>query len=101
MRPQSLRDSIGGGAGNPGYLFRPKRWHNIAARSICGLARIRRDAPVFEPDEPVEPTAEELERIYQRAPAGALTVAGIAMALVFSLWLVFYLAVFLPRGFQQ
>jgi hypothetical protein len=56
---------------------------------------------VFEPDEPVEPTAEELERIYQRAPAGALTVAGIAMALVFSLWLVFYLAVFLPRGFQQ
>ena len=54
---------------------------------------------MFEPDGIPEPDAAELERIYRRAPAGALAVAGIATGLVFALWLVFYLIVFLPRGF--
>jgi hypothetical protein len=56
---------------------------------------------MFESDTSREPTADELEAIYRRAPRGALTVAGIATGLVFALWLAFYLVVFLPRGFQQ
>ncbi|MEP6884467.1 MAG: hypothetical protein ABJC66_06945 [Gammaproteobacteria bacterium] len=54
---------------------------------------------MFEPDGTPEPDPAELERIYRRAPVGALTVAGIATGLVFALWLAFYLIVFLPRGF--
>jgi hypothetical protein len=56
---------------------------------------------MFEPQETAPPDPQELERIHRRAPAGALAVAGIATAVVFALWLGFYLAVFLPRGFQQ
>jgi hypothetical protein len=56
---------------------------------------------MFEPEETSPADSQELQRIHQRAPAGALAVAGIATALVFALWLAFYLAVFLPRGFQQ
>jgi hypothetical protein len=59
-----------------------------------------RDA-MFEPDGTPQPDADELHRIFRRAPAGALAVAGIATVLVFALWLVFYLIVFLPRGLQQ
>jgi hypothetical protein len=54
---------------------------------------------MLAPDSPTEPDDVALERIYQRTPAGALAVAGIAMALVFALWFAFYLLVFLPRGF--
>ena len=53
---------------------------------------------MFEPDCLDEPDDAALEGIYRHAPAGALTVAGIATALVFALWLAFYLLVFLPRG---
>jgi hypothetical protein len=53
---------------------------------------------MIEPDYPTDPDEAALERIYQRAPAGALTVAGIATAGVFVLWFAFYLLVFLPRG---
>jgi hypothetical protein len=49
----------------------------------------------------VAPDAATLERIYQRAPRGALALAGIATALVFALWFAFYLFVFIPRGFLQ
>ncbi len=56
---------------------------------------------MFEPETTREPTVPELDSIYRRSPVGALTVAGIATGLVFALWLVFYLAVFLPRGFQR
>ncbi len=56
---------------------------------------------MFEPDGTPQPDADELHRIFRRAPAGALAVAGIATVLVFALWLVFYLIVFLPRGLQQ
>ena len=55
--------------------------------------------PMFVPDAIPEPNAAQLEQIYRRAPVGALAVAGIATGLVFALWLVFYLIVFLPRGF--
>ncbi|MBS7539734.1 hypothetical protein [Ancylobacter lacus] len=34
-------------------------------------------------------------------PHGALTVAGLATAIVVGLWLAFYLLVFLPRGALQ
>jgi hypothetical protein len=53
---------------------------------------------MFEPEKSSEEDDAQLEQIYRRAPVGALTVAGIATALVFALWLVFYLAIFLPRG---
>jgi hypothetical protein len=38
---------------------------------------------MFEPDESSEGGVSQLEQIYRRGPVGALTVAGIAMALVF------------------
>ena len=53
---------------------------------------------MIEPEESSVADAAQLEQIYRRAPAGALTAAGVAMALVFALWLAFYLAIFLPRG---
>lgn len=53
---------------------------------------------MFEPDYRSDPDEATLERIFQRAPAGALTVAGIATAVVFALWFAFYLLIFLPRG---
>jgi hypothetical protein len=56
---------------------------------------------VFEPEDEHEADPAELEQIFRRTPSGALAVAGIATVLVFALWLAFYLAVFLPRGFQQ
>jgi hypothetical protein len=56
---------------------------------------------MFEPQETLPADPQELQRIHQRAPAGALAVAGIATAVVFAIWLAFYLAVFLPRGLQQ
>jgi hypothetical protein len=48
-----------------------------------------------------EPDDAALERIYQRAPRGALTLAGIATAMVFVLWFAFYLFIFIPRGFLR
>jgi hypothetical protein len=56
---------------------------------------------MLEPDGPEEWDAAQIEEIYRRAPLGALAVAGIATGLVFALWLVFYLAIFLPRGILQ
>jgi hypothetical protein len=52
---------------------------------------------------PAEPTAGEdrVDRIVAEGPHGALTVAGIASAIVVALWLAFYLFVFLPRGALQ
>ena len=37
-------------------------------------------------------------RIVAAGPLGALTVAGIATAIVIATWFAFYLFVFLPRG---
>ena len=48
---------------------------------------------------PAEPHRDEkIERIVAEGPGGALTVAGIATALVVAMWFAFYLFVFLPRG---
>jgi Na+/alanine symporter len=55
-------------------------------------------AIMFEPDDASEQDLAHLERIYRRAPVGALTIAGIATAIVFGLWLAFYWVIFLPRG---
>jgi hypothetical protein len=56
---------------------------------------------MLEPDDAPEPDAAALERIYARAPRGAMLVAGIATGLVFALWFAFYLFVFIPRGFLR
>ena len=56
---------------------------------------------MFEPDDPGEQDPAHLERIYRCAPVGALTIAGIATAIVFALWLTFYWVIFLPRGVFQ
>jgi hypothetical protein len=39
----------------------------------------------------------QVEAIVGRGPAGALAVAGAAVALVLAMWIAFYLFVFLPR----
>ena len=53
---------------------------------------------MFEPPDDREPDPANLEKIVRTAPLGALTIAGIATAIVFGLWLIFYVLVFLPRG---
>ena len=72
-------------------------FNDVLIGGVCITAFILKT--MFEPDETPDTDSEELERIYRRTPAGALSVAGIATGLVFALWLVFYLIVFLPRGF--
>ena len=39
----------------------------------------------------------EIDAIVNRGPAGALAVAGLAVAVVLALWFAFYFFVFLPR----
>ena len=52
--------------------------------------------------EQAESTADDrVDRIVAAGPGGALTVAGIATALVVGMWFAFYLFVFLPRGAVQ
>jgi hypothetical protein len=41
---------------------------------------------------------DRVDRIVAAGPHGALTLAGIATAIVIAIWLAFYLFVFLPRG---
>jgi hypothetical protein len=41
---------------------------------------------------------EELERIAAAGPRGALTLAGLAVAVVLAIWVAFFVLVFLPRG---
>ena len=42
-----------------------------------------------------------VDEIVGRGPAGAFAVAGIAAAVVVAIYLVFYVAVYLPRGAVQ
>lgn len=50
----------------------------------------------------IESTAQSrVDRIVAAGPGGALTLAGIATAIVVALWFAFYLFVFLPRGSLQ
>lgn len=55
---------------------------------------------IISPDAP--PSSEAMDarinEIVRSGPTGALTVAGIATAVVIALWFVFYFMVFLPRG---
>lgn len=44
------------------------------------------------------PDDQAVGRIVSAGPHGALTIAGIAVTIVWALWLAFYFLVFLPRG---
>jgi hypothetical protein len=46
------------------------------------------------------PEAEDarIDQIVRSGPKGAVVVAGIATAIVITLWFAFYFMVFLPRG---
>ncbi len=47
------------------------------------------------------PDDQAVGQIVAAGPHGALTIAGIATAIVVALWLAFYFLVFLPRGALQ
>jgi len=51
----------------------------------------------FPDRDPIAHDAK-VEEIVERGPAGALIVSGIATGVVVTLWLLFYLLVFVPRG---
>ena len=44
------------------------------------------------------PDDAAVDAIVAAGPQGAITIAGIATAIVVALWFAFYLFVFLPRG---
>lgn len=44
---------------------------------------------------------DEVDKIVASGPVGALTVAGIATAIVILMWVLFYALVFVPRGGAQ
>jgi hypothetical protein len=41
---------------------------------------------------------KRVDEIVRHGPRGALMVAGVAVALVFLMWFLFYFFAFLPRG---
>jgi hypothetical protein len=55
--------------------------------------------------EDIDPAVAEEDRrvdeIVGRGPGGAFAVAGVATAIVVAIWLLFYVAVYLPRGTVQ
>ena len=52
-------------------------------------------------DPAVADEDRRVDEIVGRGPAGAFAVAGVATAIVVAIWLVFYFAVYLPRGAVQ
>jgi hypothetical protein len=50
---------------------------------------------------PTPPSPEDFERIASAGPKGTLVLCAIAVAIVFGIWIAFYLLVFLPRGLLQ
>jgi hypothetical protein len=46
----------------------------------------------------VNATTEQLQAIVSRGPRGALAVAGLAVAVLLAIWLLFFFVVFVPRG---
>ena len=52
-------------------------------------------------DSGVADEDRRVDEIVGRGPAGAVAVAGVATAIVVAIWLVFYFAVYLPRGTVQ
>jgi hypothetical protein len=53
------------------------------------------------PEHVAERLDDRVGRIVAVGPRGALTLAGIATAIVIAIWFAFYLFVFLPRGALQ
>jgi hypothetical protein len=53
------------------------------------------------PEQIANTANDRVDRIVAAGPRGALTLAGIATAIVIAIWLAFYLFVFLPRGALQ
>ena len=41
---------------------------------------------------------DEVQRIVAKGPRGAFALAGLSVAVLLALWLVFFVFVFLPRG---
>ena len=52
-------------------------------------------------DPAVADEDRRVDEIVGSGPAGAFAVAGVATAIVVAIWLVFYFAVYLPRGTVQ
>jgi len=50
---------------------------------------------------PTAPDDDNLDRIIQAGPHGALTLAGIGTVIVVAIWFAFYFFVFVPRGVVQ
>lgn len=46
----------------------------------------------------VNGTPEQLQPIMARGPLGAIAVAGLAVAVLLAIWLLFFFVVFVPRG---
>lgn len=49
-------------------------------------------------DEPPEDIERRVDDIVARGPYGAVALAAVATAIVFGIWLAFYLFVFTPRA---
>lgn len=50
------------------------------------------------PSGPLAADEADVQRVVAEGPRGSLWVAGIATAIVFAIWFIFYFAVFVPRG---
>jgi hypothetical protein len=54
-----------------------------------------------EQPEPTDLEDTKVDEIVARGPSGAFAVAGIATAIVVSIYFIFYFVVYLPRGAVQ
>ena len=50
---------------------------------------------------PIRASSEDFDRAASAGPIGALALCCIAVAVVFAIWVAFYLFAFLPRGLLQ
>jgi hypothetical protein len=53
------------------------------------------------PEQIADSLDDHVDRIVAVGPRGALTLAGVATAIVIGIWFAFYLFIFLPRGALQ
>ena len=56
------------------------------------------DHPDANPDADAAEQQRRVDAIVARGPGGAFALAGIAVAIVMAIWLVFYFMVFVARG---
>jgi hypothetical protein len=49
-------------------------------------------------DRPTPASQEDIDTIVSAGPHGALSLAGIATAIVVAIWFMFYFFVFIPRA---